>query len=192
MRGRDLFERASPLLRVGVAIITCVPRPLCEAGLVALRYVPGKLGLGTRYLFVKRLAMSCGTNVAIYTGVFLHDLHKASFGSNIKVGEMCFIGASGGITIEDDVSLAHGCTVLSEEHDHRAPGPLRDTPLVFQPVVVETGVWIGAGVRILSGVRIGHHSAVGASSVVTKDVPPWSISAGVPARTLKQRMTVED
>ena len=140
-----------------------------------------------RYVCVKRLAASCGDNVAIYPGVYLSDLDGLRLGSNIKIGEMCFIGAAGGVVIEDDVSLAHATTVLTEEHDYTKPGPLRETPLVFDEVTIRRGVWIGAGVRITAGTEVGEGSVVGAGAVVTHDVPPFSVAAGVPARVLRQR-----
>ena len=50
------------------------------------------------------------------------------------------------------------------------------------PTTIESDVWLGSGVTVLGGVRIGHGSIVGAGAVVTHDLPPWSISSGVPAR----------
>lgn len=188
-RGRDRFRRFIPVLRAAETVLDLLPASVSRGLLVALRDVPGHLGLGLRYVLIRRLAVSCGDNVAVYAGVHLHDLDRCRLGSNIKIGEMCFVGASGGLTIEDDVSIAHGCSILTEEHDHTQPGPLRETPLVFRPVIIRTGVWIGAGVRVLSGTEVGTGSAVGAGSVVTRDVPPFSIVAGVPATVIKHRRT---
>jgi len=173
---------------IGVRLLRPLPDSWCIGILVALRDLPGRVGLGIRWVLIKRLAAECGANVAVYTGVHLHDLDRARFGSNIKIGEMCFIGASGGLTIGGNVSIAHASTVLTEEHDYRVPGSLRETPLIFSPVTIEPDVWIGAGVRILSGVTIGAGAAVGAGSVVTRDVPPATIAVGVPARVLKPRV----
>lgn len=186
-RGRDKFAKAQPIFDVGVALLELLPRSLVSAVLVGLRNVPGYAGLGLRYMCVKRLAASCGANVGIYTGVHLHNLESLHLGSNVKIGEMCFIGASGGVHIGDDVSLAHATTVLTEEHDYTQRGPLRDTDVVQRPVTVGRGSWIGAGVRVLSGVSIGEGAAIGAGSVVTKDVPDEAVAAGVPARVIRRR-----
>ena len=186
-RGRDRFRRVRPLFDLAVALLAALPRGVSVGLLNATRNVPGFLGLGIRYVCVKRLAAACGDNVAVYPGVFLFNVEKLRLGSNIKVGEMCFVGASGGITIGDDTSLAHGTTVLSEEHDYRAAGPLRETALIFTPVVIGRGVWVGAGVRVTAGVTIGDGAVVGAGSVVTRDVPADAVAVGVPARVMRYR-----
>jgi acetyltransferase-like isoleucine patch superfamily enzyme len=59
--------------------------------------------------------------------------------------------------------------------------------LIFKPVTVRRGVWVGAGVKITAGVEIGEESAIGAGAVVTRDIPPRSVAAGVPARVLRRR-----
>ena len=186
-RGRERFRAARPILHGAVRVLDALPAPVAAGLLGAARNVPGYPGLAIRYICVKRLAASCGENVAVYPGVYLSDLDGLHLGSNIKIGEMCFIGASGGVVIEDDVSLAHATTVLTEEHDYTQPGPLRETPLVFDEVRIRRGVWIGAGVRITAGTEIGEGSVVGAGAVVTHDVPPFSVAAGVPARVLRPR-----
>jgi acetyltransferase-like isoleucine patch superfamily enzyme len=182
-----LFWLARPLLVGSARLLGLLPRGVARVLLAIFRNVPGYPGLAIRYVFVKRLAASCGDNVAVYPGVFLFDLDRCHLGSNVKIGEMCFVGASGGVWIEDDVSLAHATTVLTEEHDYTQEGPLRDTPLILSPVRIRRGVWIGAGVRVTAGVEIGEGAAVGAGSVVTRDVPSHSVVAGVPARVLKYR-----
>jgi acetyltransferase-like isoleucine patch superfamily enzyme len=186
-RGRDRFRAARPALLAAARVLELLPPPVALGLLGVVRNVPGSPGLAMRYVCGKRLAASCGENVAIYPGVYLSDLDGLRLGSNIKIGEMCFIGAAGGVVIEDDVSLAHAATVLTEEHDYTQPGPLRETPLVFDEVTIRRGVWIGAGVKITAGTEIGEGSVVGAGAVVTHDVPPFSVAAGVPARVLRPR-----
>ncbi|UUM13458.1 acyltransferase [Clostridiaceae bacterium HFYG-1003] len=57
-----------------------------------------------------------------------------------------------------------------------------------QPVIIEDGVWIGSRVTILPGVRVGKHSVVGAGAVVTKDISPYSVAVGNPAKVVKNRL----
>lgn len=66
------------------------------------------------------------------------------------------------------------------------------SPIVSAPVVVEEKVWIAANATILKGVRIGKDAVVAAGSVVTKDVPPYAIVGGVPAKVIKMRFTPEE
>jgi acetyltransferase-like isoleucine patch superfamily enzyme len=65
--------------------------------------------------------------------------------------------------------------------------PMRTQGFVGAPVVVEDDVWIGRGVAILKGVRIGRGAVIGANAVVNRDIPPYSIAVGVPARVVKTR-----
>lgn len=187
LRGRHWFRVGRPLLLCASAVLSVLPRSVAVAVLGLSRGLPGYPGLAIRYVCVKRLAAACGDNVAIYPGVYLSDLDGLRLGSNIKIGEMCFIGAAGGVVIENDVSVAHASTILTEEHDYTIPGPLRETPLIFKQVTVRHGVWIGAGVKITAGVEIGEETAIGAGAVVTRDIPPHSVAAGVPARVLRAR-----
>ena len=92
------------------------------------------------------------------------------------------------VDIGEHCMLADGCLVT--DGDHRFDDP--DTPVPWQgfttkgPTVLEDNVWLGANVVVTSGVRIGRRSVIGANSVVTEDVPPFSIAAGAPARVVKQ------
>ena len=90
--------------------------------------------------------------------------------------------------IGDHCMLANGCLVT--DGNHRFDDP--DKPVPWQgfttkgPTILEDNVWLGANVVVTSGVRIGRRSVIGANSVVTEDVPPFSIAAGAPAKVLKQ------
>lgn len=105
---------------------------------------------------------------------------------NVKIGKNVFINsntlfmARGGITIEDDVQIAANCQLLSNNHD-----PYERQILTCKPILIKKGAWIGAGVSIMPGISIGKHAIVGAASVVTHDVPDYSVAVGNPARVIK-------
>lgn len=151
-------------------------------------YAPGgKVGLLARRWAAERLLDDAGTEINVE--------HGATFGSGngIRLGNRSGIGIDaelhGTITIGDDVMMGPRCTMLSRNHE------IDDTsrPMNQQgfgedrPIVIEDDVWFGANVTVTSGVRIGKGSVIAAGAVVTKDIPPYSVAGGVPARVLRSR-----
>jgi acetyltransferase-like isoleucine patch superfamily enzyme len=121
---------------------------------------------------------------------------------NVKIGDRCFIGAShlvchSAIEIGNDVIMSWGITVVDHnshalDWDNRkndvkewATGVKDWTHVKTAPVFIEDKVWIGFGASILKGVRIGEGAVIGAKSVVTRDVPAYSVVGGNPARIIK-------
>ena len=93
----------------------------------------------------------------------------------------------GPVTIGNHVNLAQGITVTALNHNFADTDKRIDEQGVCtSPVVIEDDIWIGANAVVLPGVTIGHHSVVAAGAVVTKDIPPHSLVAGVPAKIIKQ------
>lgn len=93
----------------------------------------------------------------------------------------------GPVTIGCHVNLAQGITVTALNHNFEASDKRIDEQgISTTPVTIEDDIWIGANAVILPGVTIGNHSVVAAGAVVTKNVPPHSLVAGVPAKIIKQ------
>ena len=93
----------------------------------------------------------------------------------------------GPVTIGCHVNLAQGITVTALNHNFEDSDKRIDEQGVSTtPVIIEDDIWIGANAVILPGVTIGNHSVVAAGAVVTKDIPPHSLVAGVPAKIIKQ------
>jgi len=186
VRGRTLFARFRRPLRLGTAFLRLVPRPACALILSLVRHVPTVVGIALRYMLVARLAKECGDNVAVFEGVYLFELANMSIGNNVSIHQMCYLSAAGGISIGNDVAVAHATTIMSTEHRFSdSMVPIRDSGSESAQVTISNDVWIGAGVRILAGVSIGQHSVVGAGAVVVRNIPAWSVAAGVPARVIK-------
>lgn len=121
----------------------------------------------------------------------------------VSIGDRCFIGSShlvchSRITIEDDAIISWGVTIV----DHDSHSIYRDkrrsdvvdwalgkkdwSSVPIEPVTIRAGAWIGFGASILKGVTVGEGAVVGARAVVTKDVPPYAVVAGNPARVVRQ------
>jgi acetyltransferase-like isoleucine patch superfamily enzyme len=186
MQGRTLFGVFKPFLLAASAVLRLLPRSFSVLVMMLVRYVPTNLGIGMRYILLHRLSRRCGESVAVFEGVYLRRLHAAEFGDNVSIHPMCYIDAIGGLKIGSDVSIAHGTTIMTLDHNYSQPGStIRDASVILKPVTIGNDVWIGAGVRILAGVNIGNRVTIGAGTVITKDIPSNSLAVGVPARVIK-------
>lgn len=110
---------------------------------------------------------------------------------NVMIGDHTRIGLHntiiGPVTIGSHVNLAQGITVTALNHNfENSKKRIDEQGVSTSAVVIEDDIWIGANAVVLPGVTIGHHSVVAAGAVVTKDVPPHSLVAGVPAKVIKQ------
>lgn len=110
-----------------------------------------------------------------------------TFGENVYIGNHFTVLCADSVIIENEVLIGSYVLISSENHgtDPEDAQGYGKQSLVTKPVRVCKGVWIGEKVSILPGVTIGEKSIIGTGSVVTKDIPPYSIAAGVPAKVLK-------
>jgi len=109
-------------------------------------------------------------------------------GNNSNIGAYSYIGASGSIEIGDNVLMGPRVSLLAEQHNYdRLDIPMKQQGVSRGKIVIEDDCWLGSGCEILSGVTVHRGAIVATGSVVTKDVPPYSIVAGVPARVIKWR-----
>lgn len=135
------------------------------------------------------LLNQAGANLQVAPGVKIFNPGMVS------VGDECFIGAgtrmyawNERITIGNQVLIAADVLIMTRNHQHVT----RDLPMAEQdyenaPVTIEDDVWIGFRAIILAGVTIGRGSIIASNAVVTKDVAPYSIVGGVPARLISKR-----
>lgn len=134
-----------------------------------------------------------GDNVYIGHNTILKGYHKNKMviGDQSWIGQNCFFHSAGGITIGRAVGIAPYVKILTSTHkEDDINKPILYCDLEFGEVVIEDGCDVGIGAIILPGVRIGEGSIIGAGSVVTKNVEPYSIVAGVPARLLRMRRNI--
>jgi len=114
----------------------------------------------------------------------------------VVIGDRCVIGRGSSIVghlsvvVGDDVYTGPNVYITDQNHDWSdLDAPVGRQAAPERPVEIGSGSWLGAGVAVLPGVRIGRHAVVGAGSVVTRDVPDFAIAAGVPARVIGDQRT---
>lgn len=191
MRGRDQFKKYKKIFELFVSLYRHLPLRWRKNALEKHRNMRGKIGIGLRYVILKSITDSIGDNVAIFPSVYIFNPENLVIGNNVSIQPMTYMECGyvkGGITIDDDVSIAHGVTIMGtthrfDNHDEK----IRDQGVDNEPVHIEENVWIGAKAAVLSGVTIGHGSVVGAGAVVNKSLEPEGVYVGVPARRVKER-----
>ena len=108
-----------------------------------------------------------------------------SIGKHTIINRQCCLDGRGGLKIGDNVSISPGVWLLTDEHDMNDPWFAES----FGPIEIDDYVWIGSRALVLPGVKIGKGAVVAAGAVVTRDVPPYFVVGGVPARQLGTRST---
>jgi acetyltransferase-like isoleucine patch superfamily enzyme len=145
-----------------------------------------KLGKDVKIFdFVNLYGCSIDDNTKI--GTFVEIQKNATIGKNCKISTHTFICE--GVHIEDNVFVGHNVTFINDKHPRAAnPDGSMQTEADWQVVetFIKKGASIGSSSTILCGVTVGENAIVGAGAVVTKDVPPNTIAAGVPAKVLKK------
>lgn len=117
-----------------------------------------------------------------------HHKPKLIIRDNVTIGSCSEVTAANNIEIEDDVIIAPHCYIADNSHCFEKV----DVSIRYQgldkvkPIKIKKGAWLGWGVVVLPGVMIGQNSVIGANSVVTKDVPDYSVAVGAPAMVIKQ------
>jgi acetyltransferase-like isoleucine patch superfamily enzyme len=122
-------------------------------------------------------------------GVHISGWRHLVVGSDLSLNHNCFISAEGGLSIGDNVAIAHGASILTTEHGTAfGEGPMKFQYVKRLPVVIGDDVWIGAKATVLAGVNLSDGCVVAAGAVVTRSVDaPGAIVGGVPARLIRMR-----
>ena len=128
----------------------------------------------------------------IWKGEYIEFPEKVTIGNNVYIGPGARIHGSGGLEIEDGVICGPKLTIYTYNHNYFRPKYLPyDEIHILKKVKIKRNVWLGDSVSIIPGVTIGEGCIIGMRSVVTKDIPPFSIVGGNPARVLKKRKDIE-
>lgn len=137
-------------------------------------------------------AITIGREVILFDGVRLllgESDTRLDIGDRVVINVSGYISGEGGLSIDDDVIIGPQVRILSAGHAIHGGDPLvLRNPITRAPIRIERGAWIGAGATILQGVRVGTGAVVGAASVVTRDVPPFAVVVGNPAKIVNYRL----
>jgi acetyltransferase-like isoleucine patch superfamily enzyme len=139
----------------------------------------------------ERRAMTIGPGLRMAPNVSLRFGQRITIGSRVHVGERSALwagSATGRVTIHDEALLGPNVFVPASNYslEDRAR-PVMDQPRVERDVVIGPRSWLGHNVVVLPGVTIGEGAVVAAGAVVSRDVEPWTIVGGVPARVIGHR-----
>ncbi|MGI8739290.1 MAG: acyltransferase [Gammaproteobacteria bacterium] len=135
--------------------------------------------------------MHIGDRVAIHqdTVIQVGEGGRVEIGTDTHIQPRCYVSAQkGGLTIGNHVQIASNCGFYTHSHGMEAGELMRRQPLRTKGgIVIGDDVWLGFGVIVLDGVRIGNGAMIGAGAVVTRDVPADAIAVGMPARVIGKR-----
>ncbi len=143
----------------------------------------------------ERASVQVGDHAQIMSGVRFETGYEGqiTLGDNSFVGAYTILNGHGGLRIGDNALIAGHCHIIAGNHGFAD----LNTPMISQGVNcigidIEDDVWLGSGVRVLDGVRIGRGSIISAGAVVTQNVEPYSIMGGVPAKLIRKREQSDD
>lgn len=148
---------------------------------------------GKRYIdFGKNLSLGKGSKIEAYP--YINQGKIIKFGNNVGINDYVHITGINSISIGNNVLMAekiyisdsnHG-SYRGDENDSDPESLARLRPLTSKPINIEDNVWLGESVSVLSGVTIGRCSIIGTHSVVSRDIPPYTIAVGSPAKPIKR------
>ena len=155
------------------------PIPLWRRTLLKLdRWMNGIRADGLRRQFG-----ACGAEVSIQWPVVVNGADKLRVGDKVSINAFVHIWAQGGVSIGDSTLIASHVAITSLTHDKDSA--VYAESLVAKPVAIGRNVWIGTHAVVLPGVTIGDGAVVAAGAVVTRDVSPGDVVAGVPAASVR-------
>lgn len=129
------------------------------------------------------IGLKIGKSSVMNMSQYFFSIHKLKIGRCTHVNRKCFFDARAGITIGNNVSISHQVSLLTGGHDPNS----KKFSGIFRPIVIKDYAWIGINATILQGVTIGEGAVVAAGAVVNRNVEPYTIVGGVPAKKIGER-----
>lgn len=145
-----------------------------------------------RVKYYRKLGYAIGQNTSISPNVRI--IGKFAMGDRSSLAQNVSVsGGQEGVIIGKNVMVAPNCVIVAFNHGISDTNtPMIDQPCIERPIVIEDDVWIGANCTICAGVTIGTGSVITANSAVIRDVPPFSLAGGVPAKVIKSRLSTSN
>ena len=150
-------------------------------------------GARVRALLWSIVLKKCGKGVHVRAGARFYSPGGIEIGDYTLIGPNASIGGKYGVKLGSYISMASNISIITIKNNYTD----WSKPICFQgdsgkSIEIGDDVWIGVGVVVLAGVKVGRGAILGANAVVTKDVPPYAIVGGCPARIIKYRFSEED
>jgi acetyltransferase-like isoleucine patch superfamily enzyme len=170
----ELFKKLIGYAR-GVLLSTKFDKPsrICVRGHITVIKRYGFINVNDYTTFWPRAKLSC-------VGRSKSDQAKLQIGHRCSIGDRTEIHSGKNISIGNEVIIAWDCVIMDRDY-HSTSGGIE----AIRPVVIGDKVWIGCRSILLKGITVGEGAVIGAGSVVTKDVPPYTLVAGNPAKRIK-------
>jgi acetyltransferase-like isoleucine patch superfamily enzyme len=128
-----------------------------------------------------------GHGVKFGRNLWIDDYSKLTIGDYVFFNQGCMIVSSGGVIIGDNVLFGPGVTLLTANHDINRNVQMRRSKPICRLIRIESDAWLAARSIVLPGVNVGKGAVVAAGAVVTRDVKPYTVVGGVPARFIRSR-----
>ena len=136
-----------------------------------------------RKLFSKLTLEEIDPSFRVFPPFYTDAGKNIHFGKNVFINACCNFQDQGGIFIGNNVLIGHNVTLATINHDVNIE---TRGNMLLKPIIIEDDVWVGSGAIITQGVRVGKGAIIAAGAIVTKDVEPFSVVGGVPAKLIKK------
>ncbi|WP_426690164.1 acyltransferase [Rhodanobacter ginsengiterrae] len=175
------------ICKIASSSLRWLPSPLFRLLWRMLDVFDGRMGAMLRYILIASRFNACGRNVYLGPFITIDSPPNVSVGNNVSIHQNVTILSAGGVVIGNDVAIAHGSSIVSGDHTWDSLSlPIKYNQVRLSRVEIEDDVWIGCGVRILSGVNIGRRTVIAAGAVVVTDCQGGAVYGGVPAKRIKK------
>jgi maltose O-acetyltransferase len=171
-----------------------VPRTLALIAYYGLaQFVPtwprpvARIGFATRRALAGVLFDECGPGLNLHARVSFGSGRQIHASNNVGIGQGTVFNGRGDVFLGPHLTMGPRCTFITGDHEVRSRRPLREQESFQRPIRVGEDVYLGAHVILLPGVTIGDGAVVGAGSVVSRDVEPYTIVAGNPIKVIGAR-----